>query len=75
MDPKRIRLIAIAVAIPVLFVGAVSIFGGEPKKAGPVVVTSGGANAVKTPRPSSTEMGLTLEDLIKGGTPKSTGGV
>jgi tetratricopeptide (TPR) repeat protein len=74
MDPKRIRLIAIAVAIPVLFVAAVSIFGGEPKKGGPVVVTNGGATGAKTPRPSSTEMGLTLEDLIKGGTPKNTGG-
>lgn len=77
MDPKRVRLFAIAAGIPIVFVAVVSMFGGEgPKKGGPVVVVGGtGGTAAKTPRPSSTEMGLTLEDLLKtGGAPKSTGG-
>lgn len=76
MDPKKIRLIALAAGIPIVLVAGISMLGsGEPKKQGPVVVTKGGTNgaaATGTARPSSTELGLTLEDLIKG-TPPPTG--
>ena len=76
MDPKRIRLIALAAGIPIVFVAIVSFFGGGPKKGGPIVVTGGGsASASRTPRASSTALGLTLEDLLKnGGAPKPTEG-
>jgi hypothetical protein len=78
MDPKKIRLIAVAAGIPIVLVALVSILGsgGEPVKTGPVVVTkgSGDGSATGTARPSSTAIGLTLEDLVKG-TPARTGDV
>src|SRR5207253_4668212 len=74
MDPKRVRLIALAAGIPILFVLAVSFAGGAGKKKGigpVVVVTNSGASG--TARPSSTEIGLTLEQLMKTGGPPATG--
>lgn len=75
MDPKRIRLIALAAGIPIVFVAAVSMLGGSgAKKGGPVVVTNGGGGTQA--RPTNTTVGLSLEDLIKngGGVPATQGG-
>ena len=75
MDPKKIRLIALAAGIPIVLVALISMLGGggEPKKSGPVVVTrsdsNGGGAATGTARPSSSALGLTLEDLVKGTPP------
>lgn len=86
MDPKKIRLIALAAGIPIVFVVLISMLGSSGgKKGGPVVVVTGSsgsgdgkkgtASGQGTARPSDTELGLTLEDLIKGGTPGGTGKV
>jgi hypothetical protein len=73
MDPKKIRLIALAAGIPIVLVALISMLGSTPAKNGAVVVTNGGdAATTGTARPSSTALGLTLEDLIKG-TPATTG--
>lgn len=67
MDPKRIRLVAIAAGIPIVLVALISFAGGGggKKDGGPVVVVTNTGGSDGTARPTGTAMGLTLEELLK----------
>lgn len=68
MDPKRIRLVALAAGIPIVLVALISLAGGggdEKAGGGAVVVVTSGGNGGASARPTQTAMGLTLEELLK----------
>lgn len=76
MDPKRLRLLIVAAAIPIAFVVIVSVLGGQKGGnggGGGVVVTRGNGGGGTTGGGSTGGTGLTIADLLNTPPPGKAG--